>query len=198
MNLALFDFDGTITNRELFRPFLTIASQPKRLAIAKSVLLPIGVGYKLGLVSGQAARAAAVRLCFTGLTVSRVEEAGQQFLDKFVQVAVRKEALDRINWHKAQGDRVVIVSGGLEYILSPWCKHHGVEMLCSSLEVKNGKLTGRYLRSECSGAEKVRRIRENYDLSHYPVIYAYGDSEDDMSMLSLAHKKYYRWREMSV
>lgn len=198
MNLALFDFDGTITDREVFRPFLSIATQPKRLAIAKSVLLPVGVGYKLGLVSGKAARAAAVKLCFTGLPASRLEAAGREFLDKFVHQAVRKEALDRINWHKAQGDRVVVVSGGLEYILSPWCKHHEVELLCSFLEVENGKLTGRYNRTECSGAEKVRRIREAYDIAQYSVIYAYGDSQDDMAMLGLAHKKYYQWREMSA
>jgi hypothetical protein len=42
----------------------------------------------------------------------------------------------------------------------------------------------------------VRRILERYDLSRYAVIYAYGDTSDDREMLELAHRKFYRWREI--
>jgi phosphoserine phosphatase len=33
-------------------------------------------------------------------------------------------------------------------------------------------------------------------LSRYPVIYAYGDTSDDREMLELAHRKFYRGREI--
>ena len=46
-----------------------------------------------------------------------------------------------------------------------------------------------------SGAEKARRIAERYPLDRYTTIYAYGDTSEDREMLSLAHKKYYRWQE---
>lgn len=182
----------------MFRPFLSVATEPKRLALAKLILLPIAMGYKLGMVSGRNARAAAIRLCLSGLPISVMESVSRNFVEKYVHDAVRKEALHRLDWHKAQGDKVVIVSGGLSSYLSHWCKHHQVELICSSLENKDGVLTGRYLGMECSGAEKARRIQENYDLAAFPLVYAYGDSKDDMAMLSLAHKRYYKWHEMTT
>ena len=57
-------------------------------------------------------------------------------------------------------------------------------------------LTGRYSRGECSAADKVIRLRERYDLARYPVIYAYGDTDEDREMLDIAHEKYYRWQKI--
>jgi len=72
-----------------------------------------------------------------------------------------------------------------------------VDLICTQLEERNGSLTGRYVGRDCIGAEKVARIRGRYDLAAYPVIYAYGDTEDDREMLELADKKFYRWTEIA-
>jgi MFS family permease len=66
-----------------------------------------------------------------------------------------------------------------------------------AVEERAGRLTGRCLDGDCSGAEKVRRIRERFDLSRYTLLYAYGDTPDDREMLDLADRKYYRGREVS-
>jgi len=91
----------------------------------------------------------------------------------------------------------VVVSGSLDVYLGPWCERHGMEYICTTLEERGGWLTGRYVHGDCSGAEKVRRILQRYQLARYPLVYAYGDSAEDREMLELAHKKYYRWREIS-
>lgn len=57
MNLALFDFDGTITDRETMPDFMHMAVRPGRLLLGKIVLLPLIVGYKASLVSGSVVRA---------------------------------------------------------------------------------------------------------------------------------------------
>src|SRR6185503_13334388 len=41
MNLALFDFDGTITHRDTFTPFLRFAVRPERMALARIFLSPL-------------------------------------------------------------------------------------------------------------------------------------------------------------
>ena len=41
MNLALFDFDGTITTRETFRSFIEFAVPPRRRALGTALLLPV-------------------------------------------------------------------------------------------------------------------------------------------------------------
>jgi HAD superfamily phosphoserine phosphatase-like hydrolase len=105
-------------------------------------------------------------------------------------------ALDRIEWHKQQGDEIVVVSASLDVYLEHWCRSIGVGVICTELEDAAGTLTGRYIKGDCAGAEKVRRIRARYDLNRFSRIYAYGDSEDDREMLEIAHEKYYRWMKI--
>ncbi len=57
-------------------------------------------------------------------------------------------------------------------------------------------MTGEYAGGDCTGAEKARRVRERYDLSRYPVVYAYGDTPEDYELLRLASKRYFRWQEL--
>ena len=45
----------------------------------------------------------------------------------------------------------------------------------------------------CFGVEKVNRIRQEYDLSQWDFIYAYGDSRGDQEMLDLADERYYKF-----
>lgn len=60
MNLALFDFDGTITTRETYADFMQLAVAPRRLAFGKLLLAPLIVGYRLGLISATRARSGIV------------------------------------------------------------------------------------------------------------------------------------------
>jgi len=198
MNLALFDFDDTITTREVFRPFLAVAVAPHRIAIARVVLAPVGLGYRLGLISGAFVRACIIRFGFTGVALADLQATGRDFADATLPSVMRPEALARLDWHRAQGDRIVVVSGSLDLYLAHWCEERGIELICSSLEHRNGRLTGRYEGEQCFGLEKARRVRAAYDLAAFPVIYAYGDSKDDLDMIGLAHKKFYQWKEVQA
>jgi HAD superfamily hydrolase (TIGR01490 family) len=196
MNLALFDFDGTITTREMFPDFMHLAVEPRRLALGKAALAPLIVGYKLGLVPGTVVRAAIVRFGFSGVSLAALETHGLEFADSVLPTVLRPEALQRIEWHKSQGDTVVVVSGAFDLYLVHWCRTHELELICSSLEHQEGVLTGRYLGSQCVRKEKARRVRSAYDLSRYPRIYAYGDTKEDLDLLALAHEQYYRWQRV--
>jgi HAD superfamily phosphoserine phosphatase-like hydrolase len=105
---------------------------------------------------------------------------------------VRPTALERIRWHRAQGDKVLVVSGALDAYLSPWCEQHGLELICSRLHVENGLLG-----AQCVSAEKCRRVRELCTPEDFSLIYACGDTNEDLAMLAMAHKKFYRWQEMA-
>jgi HAD superfamily phosphoserine phosphatase-like hydrolase len=91
----------------------------------------------------------------------------------------------------------MVVSGALDVYLRHWCRKHDVDLICSSLEVENGRLTGRFRGAQCVGAEKPRRVRETCKLDDFPVVYAYGDTTEDFDLLSIAHKKFYRWQEVA-
>ncbi|MGN2246813.1 HAD family hydrolase [Frateuria sp. GZRR35] len=193
MNLALFDFDGTITTRELFGEFMRYAVSRRRRLAGSILFLPLILGYKAGLVSGNRIRARVVRFGFRGVDVQALSAKARGFCTDVVPAAVRPMALSRIRWHQERGDKVVVVSGALDIYLEHWCRDHDLELICSRLEERNGVLTGGYREAQCIGEEKRRRIRECYDLDSFEHVYAYGDTRDDTEMLELAHTRFFRW-----
>jgi phosphatidylglycerophosphatase C len=198
MSLALFDFDGTITTHGTMPDFVRRSVKRRRLLFGQFLLAPLVIGYKLGLVSGVMVRRAIVRYGYTGHSLAALEAAGHEFARDYLPNVLRQEAMQRIAWHKAQGHKVVVVSGGLDVYLTPWCREHGLELICSSLQHHQGVLTGRYLGRQCVLAEKPRRVRERYDLDSYSSVYAYGDTPEDHDLLGIATKRYYRWQEIGA
>jgi phosphatidylglycerophosphatase C len=197
MNLALFDFDGTITWSDTWTPFMRFAVRPARMLAGRVLLAPVVVGYRLGMVSASKGRQKAARIAFQGEEAGTVRQLGVEYATTVLPGTLRQSALECIEWHKSQGDEVVVVSGSLDVYLGPWCERRGMDYICTTLEERGGRLTGRYVHGDCSGAEKVRRILLRYRLARYALVYAYGDSGEDREMLALAHKKFYRWREIS-
>jgi len=197
MNLALFDFDGTITSSDTWTPFMRMAVRPSRMRVAVVVLSPVIVGYRLGLLTSSKGRRAAARVGFYGEPAEVIRRHGQRYASTALPGTLQPQAMERLEWHRSQGDEVVVVSASLDAYLIPWCAERRLACICTTLEERAGRLTGRYVDGDCTGAEKVRRIRARYDLSRYRAIYAYGDSGEDRELLSLAHRKFYRWQEIT-
>lgn len=198
MALALFDFDGTVTTHETMPAFIRQSASKRRLAFGQLLLAPLILGYKLGLVSGIVIRRVIVRLAYSGVSYAELERCGQQFAEQYLSASLRPEAMERIKWHKNSGHKIVIVSGGLDIYLAPWCREHGLDLICSSLEHRKGLLTGHYSGEQCVLSEKARRVRELYDIDSFESIYAYGDTPEDNDMLSIATSAYYKWQQVET
>lgn len=196
-NLALFDFDGTITSKDTFTPFIFYAVEPLRMTVGKVILSPLIAGYKLGVVSASRMRRSIVRVAFCGRKGADVRKAGFEYARSRLDGVVRAKMFERIRWHQTQGDEVVVVSASLDVYLSDWCQQLGVELICTELEERKGVLTGRYRGRDCSGTEKARRVQQRYDLQRFGVVYAYGDTREDEAMLALATRRYYRSLELT-
>ncbi len=192
MNLALFDFDGTITTREMLPAFVYSAVPPARLCIGELLLAHWVAGYKLGWVSGISIREKIAHAGFCGMRQVDYLAAGERFARESLPPALRPEAMARIAWHKERGDTVVVVSGGFDVYLSHWCDAHGLALICSKLEVADGTLTGRYDGAQCVREEKPRRVRERYALGDFDAVYAYGDTPEDFALLEIADYRRYR------
>jgi phosphatidylglycerophosphatase C len=198
MDLALFDFDGTITTKGTYPGFVSFAVRPRRKVVGGIILSPLIVGYRSRLVSDRTMRIAMSRIGFRGEQPDRLRRLGKQYAKEILPNLIRPVALERIAWHKARGDRVVVVSASLDVYLEPWCRSFGVDVMCTQLETSEGRVTGRYVRGDCCGEVKARRIRERYALSEYGAIYAYGDTEEDRQMLEMANRIFFRWQEVPV
>ncbi len=190
-DLALFDFDGTLTTRETFPDFMRYAVARPRLIVGGVLLAPVVFGYRRGWVAGNPTRASIVQVGLRGVDAARLRAQGEAFAREVLPGVLRPEAMARLAWHRDRGDRIVVVSGGLDVYLAPWCAAQGVDLLCSVLAERDGRITG-YAGAQCVGEEKVRRVRALCDPQAYAAIHAYGDTHEDQAMLAMAHHRTYR------
>lgn len=197
-NLALFDFDNTITTNDNFKSFIYFSVSRWRLLFGQVLLAPILIGYKLGFIRATHVRSSIAKMAFCGRSATDVAKLGLKYSADHLHKHIRPEAIERIRWHQNHGDKVVVVSASLSTYLTDWCGRNNLDLICTELETRNNILTGGYLIGDCTGAEKLRRVREKYPIENYSTIYAYGDSDEDREMLSIAHKKIYRWKEVEA
>ena len=195
--LVLFDFDGTITTREMLPDFLHYAAPKWRLRIGKPMLMPFVIAYRAGLLNGSRLRAMLAWVAFRGMPEADYEAKAVAFARDVLPGVLRPEAMSRIAEHKAQGDTIVVLSGAYDVYLKHWCAQHGLALISSTLEAKDGVMTGRYAGAQCVNREKSRRVRERYELARYAEVHAYGDTHEDLDLLALAHRKFMRWQEVA-
>jgi HAD superfamily hydrolase (TIGR01490 family) len=192
MNLALFDFDGTISTRDSFVQFLQQAVGQVRFAVCMTMLLPRVTAYKLELYPNYRLKEDVLIRLFSDWPLERLQRHVREYDRNVLPGIIRAGAMERIAWHKKKGDAVVIVSASLEVILQPWCQRNDLALLATQLEVIDNRVTGRLKGRNCWGREKVHRVRSRYDLDEVDDIYAYGDSKGDRAMLEMASHSFYR------
>ncbi len=196
-NLALFDFDGTITTRDAYGVFVALAIPRWRLILALLFTWPLIIAYLNGWLKGTTGRAIVAWVGFYRAQCGTVEAVAEQVAAEKIPALIRPEIWAKLREHLAQGDQVAVVSGSFDLYLRPWCDAHGLLLFCSSLERSRERFTGRYEGFQCVGAEKARRVLAHFDLDQFEEIYAYGDTPDDRELLALAHRKFYRGIEIN-
>ncbi|HEB50226.1 MAG TPA: HAD family hydrolase [Desulfobulbus sp.] len=192
MDLALFDFDGTISDRDSFLLFVRRVAGPARFTAGMAMLSPRIIAFLLGRHSNQALKEEVLTRFFRHWPVQRFQEQAEEFCREHIPAILRPGAVERIRWHRGRGDRIAVVSATPELILAPWCRGNGLELLATRLEVADGRLTGRIEGRNCRDREKVTRIRARYHLEEFDQVHAYGDTEGDRPMLALAHRPSFR------
>lgn len=187
MNLALFDFDGTISDKDSFIDVIVFIFGPVIFFSGILLLSPVLLGYKLRIIPNWKAKEIMICFFFKGRSYERFKLECSNYSKVRLPNILRKDVLERLKWHKAQGDRIVIVTASMDCWLRDWCERENFDLISTRLEVKEGILTGKLATPNCYGSEKVRRIKEKYNLDDFDQIYAYGDRIKDKEMLLLAN-----------
>ena len=186
--LAAFDLDGTLTRRDTLMPFLVRAVGARRSY--RSVLaasLPLARAVALGGEHRDVAKAAVLRRVLAGVPFAALAEAAESYADHVIATGLRPDVRARVDWHRAEGHELVLVSASPELYVTPIGRRLGFDaVLATCLEVDGaGVLTGRLAGNNCRGPEKVARLRA-WRAEGLVVAYAYGDSAGDREMLALA------------
>jgi phosphatidylglycerophosphatase C len=190
--IALFDFDGTITKKDSLVDFIQFVIGKPKYFISILYLSPMLVSYKLKLISNHLAKEKLVTYFFKGWNEDYFQKLADQYSSERLDKIICVQALEKIKWHQQSGHEIVVVSASMENWIKKWCTINNLELISTRLEIINSKLSGKFATRNCFGIEKVKRIKEKYDLEEYDLIYAYGDSIGDKQMLELANKSYYR------
>jgi phosphatidylglycerophosphatase C len=186
--LAAFDLDGTLTRRDTLMPFLrrSFGAAPTYRAVLASSL-PLARAVALGGEHRDMAKAGVLRRVLAGVPLAALTEAADAYADHVVTNGLRPDVRARVDWHKAEGHELVLVSASPELYVAPIGRRLGFDaVLATRLEVDGaGVLTGRLEGNNCRGPEKVARLRE-WRAEGLVLDYAYGDSTGDREMLALA------------
>lgn len=190
--IAFFDFDGTITTDDSLLKFIKFVVGDKRFLVGLISLSPMLVLYKLKIIPNYKAKEYLLSWYFKGMRKEIFFEVARKYSLIHIDKILRPKAMERINWHKQQGHKIVVVSASIDCWIRPWCEKNNLELIATKLDISEENITGKFLTKNCYGQEKVNRIRKDYDLRNFDFIYAYGDSSGDKEMLALANEKYYK------
>ena len=186
MNLALFDFDGTITSRDSFLQFLWYADRSGFMRTSLTTIPQILL-YKLNLYPNQMLKERFLTDLFQGKPLTEMQIRAEQFTNDLLPAIIRDGFWARLNWHRDNGDTIVVVSATPSFLLSPWCTSQNIDLIGTEVELdQQSQLTGRIDGRNCMGEEKVLRIKACYNLEDFQDLYVYGDSSGDLAMLELA------------
>ncbi len=155
-------------------------------------LSPWLMAMKMGLLSKQKGKELLLRHFFHNTDVAKFNTGCNVFAQKIIPSLIRKDAMQKILQFKGSGITVVVVSASAENWVAPWCNGQQILFLTTQLEIKEEKITGNILGTNCNGAEKVNRIKQAFDLAEYKNIYCFGDTGGDKEMLALATHPHYR------
>ena len=183
---AIFDFDGTIIAG--FSAVAFIREQirrgdlsPREFVELMSAMTNFGLG-NLGFSGMMMVNAQFMR----GIEEHAYQELGEQLYRSQIARLVYPESRALVDAHLAKGHTVAIISSATPYQVLPAAADLGIEhVLCTHLEVKNGKFSGGVVRPTCFGQGKVdaaeslaREHGADLDTSFF-----YSDSQDDLLLL---------------
>ena len=184
---AFFDVDHTILAKAsgtLYVKYLHRIGLASRWDIVKSLYwLTL---YKVNLIDILKVTNRAMKTV-AGWPESRLVEICDQWFEVMVREWIYPEAVDLIRTHEREGHEVCILTAATVYLGRPLCAYLGIKnALCTRLEVKGEKLTGRVVEPMCYGAGKIywaKRFCEEkgFDLSKS---YFYTDSITDLDLLA--------------
>lgn len=213
-----FDFDGTLTTRDTFLAFIRHARGNIAFVWGMMLHAPRLVLMLLGMYPNWKAKQRVFAHFFKGMTIDDFNQRCWFFAYEKRHL-IRPKAIEALRQAQAEGAQVLVVSASVENWVSRCIEaalataphtakkdseeksltsndnslsSNNPTFLCTRIEVKNNRLTGRLLGRNCYGEEKVRRIEEALPHRERYHLIAYGDSRGDKEMLEYADERHYK------
>jgi HAD superfamily hydrolase (TIGR01490 family) len=197
INLAIFDFDGTLSSGHLW---VGISKHHRQNKVKRRTLyfyllshLPFWLAAKVKLYSDEKNRARwgeDIPVLLKGFTQEEVRKIFEWVVDHYFISLLRKDVVKILEEHKNKGDKVIILSGMVTDFLEVIGSRIGVDYIVGTRpELVNNIYTGRIIQPLCFGKNKAKYLSSfikekqlEVDLEHSS---AFADSIYDISVLQL-------------
>lgn len=193
--IAAFDFDGTLTRRDTLLPFLARSCGARAFGQTMRRIAPLAVRNRTGRTGAQpaelhhrdATKSALLRDLFAGRPEAWFLAEGRSYASTLGS-KLRPEMLEQLEWHRAAGHELIIVSASLRTYLDPFATTFGFDHVIGvELEADDqGTLTGEMVGPNVRAAEKAVRLRRWLDGDEPEMLWAYGNSSGDTELLAMA------------
>jgi HAD superfamily hydrolase (TIGR01490 family) len=125
---------------------------------------------------------------YKGMSEDRILSVSKQAYEKVVVPRIFTGAKELVNKCREAGQRVVLITGSLNYTIEPLAEYLGADdIITNRLEMKDGIATGRLRRPVVAGPEKAGLMVKDAQLNGHDLeqCAAYSDSYSDVPMLSV-------------
>jgi len=127
-------------------------------------------------------------LWLKGLEETKIVELTRKICDETLFDQISKEIISEIQIHRKKNASIVLLSAATTYICHPIAAHLKMDdVICSSLEVRDGIFSGYPDGQLVFGKEKGLRLTEYCEKENFPLetAYCYADSFSDLSMMEI-------------
>ena len=185
---AFFDLDGTIIAGYSAMAFLRDRFATGGMDVRGLVgALITAARFELGRL-GFSGLIAATAASIGNVPEREMEELAERIFTGTLAAAIYPEARALVAAHRRRGHTLAIVSSATRYQIEPLARELGIpDVLCTQLEVADGRLTGRHIWPTVYGGGKALAVRalareKGLDLAQS---YFYTDSDEDLQLLEI-------------
>ncbi len=186
---AFFDVDGTLTRTTILHPLIWYQrahmSRPRYLAWFAGLALDVPRLVWIDRRSRSRVNVVFYRR-YAGLRADGLRDWHRRTFDDTLRRCLFAGAAARLEEHRRQWHRIVLVTGGLDFVMAPLAQHVGAaDAIATHLVERDGVLTGAIDGPPIAHERKGELVRE-YAAKHGIVLaqsFAYTDSHGDLSML---------------
>jgi len=185
---AFFDLDRTLIKGFSAREFVQSRLLSGKMTTREVVAQFAGVLVYAGGQGNFAGLAAMSAQGVKGVDEKVFLQVGEEVYQKHLASEIYPESRAMVAAHMAKGHTVAIISAATPYQVVPIARDLMIEhVMCTRMEVEDGKFTGNIVEPACWGEGKSHAARELAKKHHLDLAksYFYTDSADDLPLLEI-------------
>ena len=193
MKYAIFDIDGTLINKDSILIAAYFSNNKLQLIIRSIFFIPIFLASKLGLINTKLLKEKFLKIFnICDLFNNPKKYKNREAFRKIIKANIKVEALNRINFHKSLGDKVLLCSASPRMIIDSLSEYLEIDLICTELYIDENGWLPKIKGNNCNGIEKVRKIEIFIDEKDLKDFHVYGDSVGDRELLNKSNFPHWR------